>query len=64
MYKLPEPTRPSPDLLSEGVQIPGWTVVTWTAVGPRLAWPPESHSRAETAECTCPKDCVRDHEND
>jgi hypothetical protein len=40
MYQLPEPTRPTLDLLDEGVVIPGWTIVTWTATGPRLAWPP------------------------
>ncbi len=64
MYELPEPTRPTPDLLAAGVLIPGWTVVTWTPVGPRLAWPPEPRSNAETAECTCPGDCVHDHENE
>ncbi len=64
MYQLPEPRYPTHDLLERGVVIPGWTVVTWTTVGPRLAWPPAPSSQAETAECTCPVDCIRDHENE
>lgn len=64
MHPLPEPTRPDLELLERGHQVPGWTVVTWTALGPRLAWPPAPTSQAETATCTCPTDCIRDHEND
>ena len=64
MYQPPEPTRPSPALHAMGIPVPGWTVVTWTASGPRLAWPPVVSSNAETAECTCPADCIRDHENE
>jgi len=64
MYQAPEPTRPIPDLLAQGVRIPGWTVVTWTAVGPTMTWPPELRSDVEMAECTCPIDCIRDHETD
>ncbi len=64
MYQLPEPIRSSRELLDRGVQTPGLTVVTWTTFGPRLAWPPTPRSQAETAECTCPTDCIRDHENE
>ncbi len=64
MYQLPQPTRPTPDLLDHGVVVPGWTVVTWTAVGPMLAWPPRPASQAELAACKCPEDCIRDHENE
>jgi hypothetical protein len=64
MYQLPEPTPPTLELLTPGVQIPGLTAVAWTSVGPRITWTPEVRSNAETAECTCPTDCIRDHETD
>jgi hypothetical protein len=36
----------------------------WISTGSRLAWPPVVPSHPAMAECTCPTDCIRDHEND
>ncbi len=54
----------SVDLLLRRTPPPEWMAVTWAAVGTQLAWPPAPRSEPETAECTCPVDCIRDHEND
>jgi len=52
------------DLLLRRTPPPEWMVLTWTAVGTQLTSPPAPRSQAVTAECTCPIDCIRDHESD
>lgn len=62
MHQVPEATRLQLDLREETWVVPGLTAISWTAEGPRspLALPPQ----AMRSECTCPTDCIRDHENE
>ena len=60
-----EPTRLQLDLRTATWIAPGLTAVAWTIGGPSPApGSPSVASGAIAAECTCPSDCIRDHETD
>ena len=63
MTHLFEPNAFPIDLLVQRTPPPEW-VVAWAAIGTQLTWPPAPPSEPEAAECTCPIDCIRDHEID
>ena len=60
-----EPTRLQLDLREATWIMPGLTAVAWTT-GRSSPAPASSGvaSVAIAAECTCPSDCIRDHETD
>jgi hypothetical protein len=62
MHQAPEPTRLQLDLREETWTVPGLTATPWTTGGTLHAGGPSSH--APQPDCTCPVDCVRDHENE
>jgi len=63
MPQATEPTRLQLDLREETWAVPGRTITAWGSIG-RLAQAPAVPSHPASAECTCPTDCIRDHEND
>jgi hypothetical protein len=62
MHQVPKLTRLQLALREETWVAPGLTATSWTGGRARspLATPPQ----ATRSECTCPTDCVRDHENE
>ena len=60
MRQNPEPTRLQLDLREETWTVPGLTALPWaTRVGR-----PATTTPGAQPECSCPVDCVRDHENE
>ena len=60
MHQTPEPTRLQLDLREETWIGPSITALPWTSGGGRLA----TTTPGAQPECTCPVDCIRDHENE
>jgi hypothetical protein len=61
MHQAPEPTRLQLDLREETWTAPGLTALPWTTGGGRSTAPT---SHGAQPECSCPTDCVHDHENE
>ena len=61
MRQKPEPTRLQLDLREETWIVPGLTALPWTTGGGR---PAAKTAPSIQPECSCPVDCVRDHENE
>ncbi len=62
MHQVPELTRLQLELREETWVVPGLTATSWAPRGTRTAV--TAPSQATCAECTCPTDCIRDHENE
>jgi hypothetical protein len=60
-----EPTRLQLDLRAATWIAPGLTAISWATGGSSPApVAPGVASGAIAADCTCPSDCIRDHETD
>jgi hypothetical protein len=60
MHQTPGPTHLQLDLREETRIVPGLTALPWATRGGRLVFT----TPGGQPECTCPVDCVRDHENE
>ena len=58
--RKPIPAAEAPGQIPEGVRFAAATAVPTPERAPR----PPIVTRAESAPCTCPEHCERDHEND
>lgn len=64
MYPTPKPSRLQLFLRDQRWFVPGRTIDAWASASRPRAALPAVRSQPARAECTCPMDCIRDHETD